>query len=531
MQKKIIISIFILSFCFAKAFSSTNTDSLLNVLNNTKIDSLKIDLLNLLSNSCKDQDPQKSMEYAMQAKTMSEKINYHKGIANALHEIAGLEYDNGNYSAALNLFEKSLAMREKLGDKKNIAASHSRMAVVYWDKGNYPEALKHNYIALKMYDAIGAKTNIAGCYNNIGILYSEQNKPKEALPNYEKALALFKESNDQRGLQITYLNMGAAYDDLGNTAQAIENYSLSVQISTARNDKRSQANCYNNIGEIYARHNKFEQALYNYKEAHKLNTEVNNRRSLSFNSSNIGAVYLKQKKYKDAEHYLNEALALALEIDDKDNLIESYGKLAELDSARGNYASALQHYKLYINNRDSLFNENNTATLTETKMQYEFDKKQIADSLKFTTEKEITELKLQKQKAFSYIGLAGMIIISTLLFFVFRNYNKQKLANQQLKEAQEQLIKSERMATFGLLASRLSHEIQNPLNFVNNFSEISQELVEDLVAANSVEERKENSNILINNLKKINEHGIRASNIVKQLQDSSNYGTPEVFIG
>jgi len=136
-------------------------------------------------------------------------------------------------------------------------------------------------------------------------------------------------------------------------------------------------------------------------------------------------------------------------------------------------------------------------------------------------------------------GLIAVIsLISVIAFFLFPNNQQKQKANvliqrekekvestlSELRSTQAQLIQSEKMASLGELTAGIAHEIQNPLNFVNNFSEVSNELIDEMkqeLAKGNTKQANEIADDIKQNLDKINHHGKRADAIVKGMLQHS----------
>jgi len=445
---KFTLSCFIFCWFFISSYlcfsQSREIDSLINILKSAKEDTNKVNYLNdlgrlLMLNS----DFDAALVQAQRAKTLSETLNYKKGIANSYNNLGNIANDRGNYSDALNNHLFALKIRKEIGDKKGIAGSYNNSGLAYWRKGEYPKALENYFSAMKIAEELNNKNGMALLYNNIGLIYKEQQNYPEALKNYFSSLKIRKEMNHLQGIGVAYTNIGTAYYLLKNYDEALKYHFLFLEISEQTNDRERIADAQVSIAIIYDSQGKFNDAYNRYLNSLKVYEALGSKQRIAMANVNLGSVSTKIGNLKLSKKYLDNALTLSKEIGSKDFLKICYRLKAELDSTRGDFKSAFVNHKLFIAYQDSLLNEENTKKTVRAQMRFDFDKKQTADSIRnaerLKQKQLIHEEEIKQQKIFTYGGVLGFLLMLVVAGISFRAY-KQKQKTNLIISAQKRLV-------------------------------------------------------------------------------------------
>jgi two-component system NtrC family sensor kinase len=409
---------------------------------------------------------------------------------------------------------------QKRGDKVLEASVLAELGFITSRNGNTAEGLKMLYKALKLAENTGNAQAIGIAYNNLGNCYPNN---LQLSKNYmTKALEYSRKGNDYLFTCFNMSNIGGMLMQEQKKDSAMSLYVGSYKLAVEKNLEPAIPSGLLALSFFDKKENK----LHYYRQASQMPFTIRNAGMKSSTDSRYAKYYMEQKRMDSAFYFAKEVYNNAKTA----NLTFQLNALALMGDyyrALPNTDSTLSYLERFYTLKDSLYGDK----VVEQAQSMAYNDMQRQKEL------EAQNIAFKNRMMFYFLSaIAFFLMISAFIFWRSKRKEQQAKAMVQeqndeleqtlgkLKATQSQLIQSEKMVSLGELTAGIAHEIQNPLNFVNNFSEVSMELMDEMEAEMAKGDTVEAITIATDikqNLEKINYHGKRADGIVKGMLQHS----------
>jgi two-component system, NtrC family, sensor kinase len=491
MRTYALLIVFIVSSTLTVSAQNRNIDSLSSALQKEKTDTGRIILLYTLSWAYHNSKPDSALMLAQQAYLLSKKKNYLKGELWALNEIATAYNNLGDFPKALQFYLEELKIEEKRGNLENTAIIYLGIALVYENAKQFDNALS----SAKKADSLIAEYKFADEF-----LYSS-------------------------------LNIGEIYEKTGVFDSAFAYTKKCYDSSKKAGNDLITGTALNNLGNIYLKQHAYATAFADFKSALPLQAASDDYRTYAESMLGLAKIFAVRKQNDSAAIYAKKSFDISSanhfslrELDAVIFLTDFYKKSKNLDSA-------LKFEDTLIDLKDSIERSEKVVHFKDI---------MFGEQLRL---RELEDQKTQLQnRVRMYMLLGGMLLLVIVALLLYRNIRHRQKAStilekqkrelqdtlRELKNTQAQLIQSEKMASLGELTAGIAHEIQNPLNFVNNFADVNIELIAEMkseIEKGNLILVKEIANDITENERKINHHGKRAGAILRGMLQHSKKGS------
>jgi len=329
-------------------------DSLTKLLPSLK-DSSRINCLNKLSTeyyinalaeTYRNAQTDTAISFASKAYNEAIKINYNKGVAEALQNLGEIARDRGDFVAAENYFRQSIPLFKKIHALEKYSWANLTLGWSLYVQCKFSDSKLAYERARSYYITIDNKEKQSMLFRLISSTYSARGYYEKAFENTLQALKITNKISDTRGIISSPENMGSLFKNAGEPEIALTYFRLAAQNAKLSNPVRY----HKLMGDIAVLLLHLDSAIYYYKESHRHVTlmttdSIIKKRDLSFKSLYLGEIYLTQHKFDLAIEQFKLPLLFFEKGNDKNGVMRTLHPLARCYQMRQNFTTSFSYAK------------------------------------------------------------------------------------------------------------------------------------------------------------------------------------------
>ncbi|HEX7846049.1 MAG TPA: adenylate/guanylate cyclase domain-containing protein [Chitinophagaceae bacterium] len=405
-------------------------------------DTTEVNRLLQLSKEKLATSPDSTVQIALQAVALAEKLGFAKGHATALKNVGLGYFRQSKYPEALNYWTQSLKIFEELKDETGVANLLNNIAAVYNSNSDDVKALEYSLKSLQIAEKLGDKLRILSALSTVANIYYNKPQTKDTALNYLlRALPLCQEIGDKESFGIIAENIGEIYYEKNDDVKSLEYFNKSIEALGANNI--SSAFAYNGIGKLYRREGHMEEALKYHNLALSIGQKANAGSHIMQSLEEIGNLYAAKRDFPSALGFYKQSEALAVELNSKSTLKDLFEEMSDAYQQSGDYKNAYAYQRKLGDIKDSLFNETTEKKLGALRFEVDLEKKQGEINM-LAKDNDLQAATIKRQNFAKNAFMIGLFLAFIIAFLVYRNYRMKvkshKILDQQKNEIEQLLL-------------------------------------------------------------------------------------------
>lgn len=308
------------------------------------------------------------------------------------------------YDEAIKFAEIAKNKAEKLSYKNGQANAWEELGLINFKLLNFDKALEYYFNSLNIFKSLSENKSISYNLSRIGVVYNALGLPVKALEYYLQSL----EFNPENIFSLN--NAAERYWEKGNKETALKYFNKAIEVADKFNDLSLLAYIYKNLGEVYTDLKQTKTAIDYLDKSLKISIEIGDVETEAFALLGKSSLTLQNNELKQAEEFCLQALKIAEKVKSTELFWFCYKKLSTIYELNGDDKNVVRFLKLSMKLHEQIYTENVTRRIAELEAAYEMEKREL--------------------------------------------------------EAKRMMEKSARLASIGVMAAGITHEINQPLNVI-----------------------------------------------------------------